>query len=117
MHANDSFLYAQLWALSRAATPKVLTSQIPLLDYVSSSPKLLANCSATPCALTIHEVKEYIQDYAQAAKNTIKAGSDGVEIHTTNGCLIDQFLQDAHLQARSYKSVEPETFDYQSIAE
>ncbi|KIJ31867.1 hypothetical protein M422DRAFT_185310 [Sphaerobolus stellatus SS14] len=94
MHANDSFIYTQLWALGRVATPKFLTSQTPSLDYVSSLPKLLANRSATPRALTIHEIKEYVQDYARAAENAIKAGFDGVEILATNGYLIDQFLQD-----------------------
>ncbi|KIJ39640.1 hypothetical protein M422DRAFT_174785 [Sphaerobolus stellatus SS14] len=79
----------QLWALGRATTPKVLTSQIPLLDYVSSLPKLFATHSATPPALTIHEIKEYIQDYAQAVKNAMKAGFDGVEIMGTSGYLIN----------------------------
>jgi len=44
--------------------------------------------------LTEQEIKEYISLYAKAAKNAIEAGFDGVEIHSANGYLIDQFLQD-----------------------
>lgn len=49
---------------------------------------------AIPTALTEAEIKEYIGLYAQAAKNAVAAGFDGVEVHGANGYLIDQFLQD-----------------------
>ena len=39
------------------------------------------------------EIKEYVQLYANAARNAIKAGFDGVEVHAANGYLLDQFLQ------------------------
>jgi NADPH2 dehydrogenase len=48
----------------------------------------------TPRELTIAEIQEYVQLYATAAENAIKAGFDGVELHGANGYLIDQFLQD-----------------------
>lgn len=40
------------------------------------------------------EIKEYVEWYAGAAKNAVKAGFDGVEVHGAGGYLIDQFLQD-----------------------
>lgn len=40
------------------------------------------------------EIQQYVKDYAQAAKNAIRAGFDGVEIHGANSYLVDQFLQD-----------------------
>ena len=40
------------------------------------------------------EIKEYIEFYTVAAKNAIRAGFDGVEIHGANSYLIDQFIQD-----------------------
>ncbi|KAF1947992.1 FMN-linked oxidoreductase [Clathrospora elynae] len=44
--------------------------------------------------MTVEEIKQSVSDYAQAAKNAVEAGFDGVEIHAANGYLIDQFLQD-----------------------
>lgn len=40
------------------------------------------------------EIKDYVQYYTNAAKNAMRAGFDGVEIHNANGYLPDQFLQD-----------------------
>jgi NADPH2 dehydrogenase len=45
-----------------------------------------------PRALTIPEIKDLVQDYRQAALNAIEAGFDGVEIHSANGYLLDQFI-------------------------
>ncbi|KAF8215882.1 hypothetical protein K438DRAFT_1799628 [Mycena galopus ATCC 62051] len=46
-----------------------------------------------PRPLTVDEIKEYMEMYAQGAVNAVdKAGFDGVEIHGANGYLIDQFL-------------------------
>jgi len=48
----------------------------------------------TPRALTEAEIHEYVELYAQAARNAMEAGLDGVEIHGANGYLNDQFFQD-----------------------
>ncbi|KAF8997966.1 hypothetical protein BDQ17DRAFT_1428656 [Cyathus striatus] len=47
-----------------------------------------------PHELTIPEIHSYLTQVTNAAKNPIRAGFDGVEIHGENGYLIDQFLQD-----------------------
>lgn len=47
----------------------------------------------TPRALDLAELPVLIESYAQAARNAMDAGFDGVEIHAGNGYLLDQFLR------------------------
>jgi NADPH2 dehydrogenase len=95
VHAKGSYIYLQLWALGRVANPDVLKT-MPGGPYpLRSSGNIPEKEGApTPQAMTESEIKEFISLYAQAAKNSITAGFDGVEIHSANGYLIDQFLQD-----------------------
>jgi len=90
VHANGSYLFLQLWALGRAADPAVL-KQDGGFDLVAPSP--ISFNENVPRALTVAEIKEYVHLYSKAASNAIKAGFDGVEIHSANGHLLDQFLQ------------------------
>ncbi|SLM40049.1 nadh:flavin oxidoreductase nadh oxidase family protein [Lasallia pustulata] len=92
VHAKKSFIHLQLWALGRKAVPDIV--QRDGGDFVSSSPIPMTDNSPTPRALTEDEIHHFIRDYAQAARNAIAAGFDGVEIHGANGYLIDQFTQD-----------------------
>lgn len=48
----------------------------------------------TPRALETSELPLIVADYVSAAKNAKEAGFDGVEVHSANGYLLDQFLQD-----------------------
>ncbi|KAG1844611.1 hypothetical protein DFJ58DRAFT_802134 [Suillus subalutaceus] len=93
VHEKGSFIFLQLWALGRAAEPAVLAKENNS-PYVSASPIPLPGKVDVPRALTTDEIKEYISTYVAAAKNAIRAGFDGVEIHGANGYLIDQFIQD-----------------------
>ncbi|KAI9829496.1 MAG: Chanoclavine-I aldehyde reductase fgaOx3 [Sarea resinae] len=93
VHAKGSYIYLQLWALGRAAYPAVLKAEGDY-DLVSSSAVPMEEGAPTPRALTEEEIKSFIGYYTQAAKNAVEAGFDGVEIHSANGYLIDQFLQD-----------------------
>ena len=54
----------------------------------------MAESRPVPEPIPEKQIPDWINDYAQAAKNAIAAGFDGVEIHGANGYLCDQFLQD-----------------------
>ena len=45
-------------------------------------------------ALSTDEIKDLVASFHSAAKRGLAAGFDGVEIHSANGYLVDQFLQD-----------------------
>lgn len=92
VHAKGSFIFCQLLSLGRATDPE--DAQKRGAVYGSSSATPLPDSNVPPKALSIEEIAEYVQDFVQAAKNAIEAGFDGVEIHGTNGYLVDQFIQD-----------------------
>ena len=45
-------------------------------------------------AATLDDIARAIDDYGASARNAIRAGFDGVQLHGANGYLIDQFLRD-----------------------
>ncbi|KAG1758765.1 hypothetical protein EDD22DRAFT_174522 [Suillus occidentalis] len=93
VHEEGSFIFLQLWALGRTADPAVLAKENNR-HHVSASPISLPGKSDMPRTLTTDEIKEYVAAYTAAAKNAIRAGFDGVEIHGADGYLIGQFIQD-----------------------
>ncbi|KZT21954.1 NADH:flavin oxidoreductase/NADH oxidase [Neolentinus lepideus HHB14362 ss-1] len=92
VHAKGSYIFCQLWALGRGANPKVLERLG--LQYVSASDVPTPGSTIRPRSLTVEEIHEYTELYAQAARNAVRAGFDGIEVHGANGYLVDQFLQD-----------------------
>ncbi|KAF2720237.1 NADPH dehydrogenase [Polychaeton citri CBS 116435] len=99
VHAKGSYIYCQLWALGRVAVPQNLKCEGGFDVVTSSTGPLVSggavkNDQGTARGMTKEEIESYIQDYANAARNAIDAGFDGVELHGANGYLIDQFWQD-----------------------
>src|SRR5262249_23121202 len=46
-----------------------------------------------PEAMSATDIKEAIAEFAQAARNAIAAGFDGIELHGANGYLLEQFFR------------------------
>lgn len=91
VHRQGSFIFCQLWALGRAADPRILRKDSHRV--VSSGDIPIGESSAVPTPLNQAEINDWIADYVHAARNAMAAGFDGVEIHGANGYLPDQFLQ------------------------
>ncbi|KAI1798633.1 FMN-linked oxidoreductase [Daldinia bambusicola] len=106
VHAKGSYIYLQLWALGRAANPDVLKEFGA--DLIGPSAIPYEESKPVPRELAIGEIRSLVAEYAQAARNAVEAGFDGVEIHGANGYLIDQFIQDVsnHRQDQYGGSVE-----------
>ena len=99
VHAKGGQIVIQLWHVGRISHPTLLNGATP----VAPSPVKPAGKAFTfnglvdyvePRALDASELPGIVADYVQASKNAIKAGFDGVEIHSANGYLLDQFLSD-----------------------
>jgi N-ethylmaleimide reductase len=58
--------------------------------FVPDGPKK----TVEPKEMTIQDIQDAIEDYVHAAKLAIEAGFDGVEVHSANGYLLDQFICD-----------------------
>ena len=46
-----------------------------------------------PQAMTEADIKTTIEEFTQAAKNAVAAGFDGIELHSANGYLLEQFIR------------------------
>jgi len=53
-----------------------------------------------PQAMSEADIKTAIAEYAQAGRNAVKAGFDGIELHAANGYLLEQFIRPNSNQRR-----------------
>ncbi|KAJ5611591.1 hypothetical protein N7528_008696 [Penicillium herquei] len=98
VHAKGGLILCQLWHVGRATVPSFLegkqavsASDIPIKgDALDGT----AYADSPPRPLTVEEIQELVKEYGAAAKRSIEAGFDGVEIHGANGYILDQFLHD-----------------------
>jgi N-ethylmaleimide reductase len=100
VHARGGRIVVQLWHVGRishssllpgGAAPVSSTARAANVNTLGAEGR--APCSV-PRALRTDEIPALVADYAQAARNAMAAGFDGVEVHAANGYLIDQFLRD-----------------------
>ncbi|WP_375249639.1 alkene reductase [Sphingomonas sp.] len=99
VHGAGGRIIAQLWHMGRVVHSQFLGGEAPVAPSAIAAPgeAHLYDGKApyeTPRALDIEGVAQIVADHAQAARNAIAAGFDGVQIHAANGYLIDQFLRD-----------------------
>jgi N-ethylmaleimide reductase len=102
VHAKGGIIFLQLWHVGRVShssfQPGGALPVAPSAVAISTEFKAMTADGKvvdyeTPRALETSEIPAMIDAYRQGAKNALKAGFDGVEIHGANGYLIEQFLQ------------------------
>lgn len=102
VHAKGGFFFNQIWHVGRVshstmqpggALPVAPSAIAVSGDHMDAEGNAVA--FETPRALEIEEIEAIIGDFVQAARNSRRAGFDGVEIHGANGYLLDQFLHDS----------------------
>ena len=71
---------------TRGIEPKPAPSSTNEADQINGLPAI---------EMPIHKVKAIVQDFAKAAGRAKEAGLDGVELHSSHGYLINQFLSSA----------------------
>lgn len=84
VHERGSYIYCQLWALGRGSRPEAMGDVSGKGWFVSSSAVPIVEGKEKPRELTDEEIWGYVGDYAEAAKKSVEAGFDGVEIHGAN---------------------------------
>lgn len=112
VHLEDKPIFAQLWHVGRVShtslqpggAAPVAPSALPATAvsvFIETGPGTGALAEPSmPQALSTEQVKELVQLYAQAARNAVEAGFDGVELHCANGYLVNQFIS-AHSNQRT----------------
>jgi N-ethylmaleimide reductase len=102
VHNKDSKIFVQLMHCGRAsATPNlpedenaIAPSSIQLSGEIHTD--LSGNSLyAIPEAMSIEQIQKTQNEYIQAATDLVSAGIDGIELHSANGYLLDQFLNPA----------------------
>jgi N-ethylmaleimide reductase len=102
VHARGGIIFLQLWHVGRVShssyhggalpvAPSAIAIKAEGMKAMTADGKISGY--ETPRALGTDEVRGIVEAFRQAAKNALKAGFDGVEIHGANGYLLEQFLQ------------------------
>ncbi|UCE90031.1 MAG: alkene reductase, partial [Pseudomonadota bacterium] len=104
VHAAGGRMFLQLWHVGRISHPSLQpTGTLPVAPSAIRPEGEAVTYEGmqqfvTPRALETDEVPGIIEQFRAGAQNAKEAGFDGVEIHSANGYLIDQFLRDGSNQ-------------------
>ncbi|MBN67218.1 MAG: NADH:flavin oxidoreductase [Rickettsiales bacterium] len=97
VHKHDSKIILQLMhagALSQHLSNTRAPSRIEPMRKMLPGYSIKQGRYPTPHAMNLMDIDQVIEGYVQSAKRSVEAGFDGVEIHSANGYLLDQFITD-----------------------
>ncbi|NEQ23080.1 MAG: alkene reductase [Microcoleus sp. SIO2G3] len=104
VHERGGRIFLQLWHVGRISHPSLQPDGALPVAPSAIAPEGDASTFegpqpfVTPRALETDEIPGIVEQYRKGAENALAAGFDGVEIHSANGYLLDQFLQDGSNQ-------------------
>jgi len=99
VHRAGGRMVAQLWHMGRLVHPDLGGGE-PVSASATTAPDFAHTYEGKKPytqarAATRDDIERIIDDYAAAARNAVRAGFDGVQVHGANGYLVDQFLRDS----------------------
>jgi N-ethylmaleimide reductase len=97
VHEANGLIFCQLWHVGRITHPTLSGGNLPLsASAVNHMGRILTNegvlDSIVPRAMDRDDIETVKNEFVKAAENAIKAGFDGVEIHSSNGYIFHQFF-------------------------
>lgn len=98
VHQEGGTIVAQLWHVGRLTHHELTGGQPPQAPSALKAKGLVHRLHKPyemPEEMTEGDIQKVTEEYAQAARNAIDSGFDGVEIHGAHGYLIDQFNSEA----------------------
>lgn len=101
VHRNGGRIFLQLWHTGRISHPDVQPGGGLPVSASALKPEGQAFTEGgmkdhvTPRALETDEIPGIVDDYRRAALNAKRAGFDGVEVHSANNYLLEQFVRDS----------------------
>ena len=110
VHGKGSKIFLQLMHCGRISHPLNMPagSRVIAPSAVAASGEMYTDTEGlkpfpVPEAMTVEDIRVAIAEYAEAARNAVLAGFDGVELHAANGYLLEQFIRpNSNLRTDSY---------------
>jgi N-ethylmaleimide reductase len=99
VHDQGGKIFLQLWHVGRVSHSSLQPNgELPVAPSAIAPEGMVNTFSGeqpyvTPRALETEEIPMIVEQYRQAAHNAKLAGFDGIEVHSANGYLLDQFLR------------------------
>lgn len=100
VHAKGGVIFLQVWHTGRISHSSMQPGgAVPVAPSSVPAPGMHMDVKGQPAEfeaprpLAESEITGIVDDFRRAAVNAREAGFDGIEIHSANGYLIDQFLQ------------------------
>ena len=109
VHAKGGKLFIQLMHGGRIGHPLNLPVGARLLEpsAVAATGEIYTDAEGMkpyviPQAMTDGDISSTIEEFAQAARNAIQAGFDGIELHSANVYLLEQFIRPTSNQRKDH---------------